>query len=139
MAALIVLIWLAAIAAGVLAQTTGTSLPPLMIASMDGRDLYQFYCASCHGKSGRGDGPVGPALKTRPLDLTLIARGNGGNFPGERLRATLSGSRATSTAAHGPAEMPVWGPIFRALDPNDARTAVRLDNLVRYLESIQLK
>jgi hypothetical protein len=35
--------------------------------------------------------------------------------------------------------MPVWGPIFRALDPNDARTAVRLDNLVRYLESIQLK
>jgi hypothetical protein len=36
--------------------------------------------------------------------------------------------------------MPVWGPIFKALDPNDERLVlVRLDNIVRYLESIQVK
>jgi len=33
--------------------------------------------------------------------------------------------------------MPVWGPIFRALDANDKANRVRLANLVRYLESIQ--
>jgi hypothetical protein len=35
--------------------------------------------------------------------------------------------------------MPVWGPIFRALDPNDALVAVRIGNLVIFLESIQVK
>jgi hypothetical protein len=35
--------------------------------------------------------------------------------------------------------MPVWGPIFRALDPNDATVAVRIANLVAFVESIQAK
>jgi mono/diheme cytochrome c family protein len=33
--------------------------------------------------------------------------------------------------------MPVWGPIFSALDTSDVRARQRLDNVVRYLESIQ--
>ena len=35
--------------------------------------------------------------------------------------------------------MPVWGPIFRGLDPSAARTTMRIDNLVTYLESLQGK
>jgi hypothetical protein len=35
--------------------------------------------------------------------------------------------------------MPVWGPIFRALDPNDTRTRVRIDAIVSYVASIQAK
>jgi hypothetical protein len=35
--------------------------------------------------------------------------------------------------------MPVWGPIFRGLDPSDTRVNVRIANLVGYIESIQLK
>jgi mono/diheme cytochrome c family protein len=124
MLALLVLIWFASMAVFARPQTTGSTLPPLMITSVDGRDLFQFYCASCHGKTGRGDGPVAPALKQLPTDLTLLAGRAGG---------------ATSPAAHGSSEMPVWGPIFRALDPNDRRTSVRIDNLVRFLESIQVK
>jgi hypothetical protein len=42
-------------------------------------------------------------------------------------------------ASHGSADMPVWGPIFRSLDRSDARTRVRIANLVAYIESIQSK
>ena len=35
--------------------------------------------------------------------------------------------------------MPVWGPIFRALDPKDSLAAIRIANLVTYVESIQVK
>jgi hypothetical protein len=27
------------------------------------------YCAPCHGRAGAGDGPVAPALRTRPADF----------------------------------------------------------------------
>ena len=40
---------------------------------------------------------------------------------------------------HGPGDMPVWGPIFRALDPSDARVKVRIENIVNYIESIQIQ
>jgi hypothetical protein len=33
--------------------------------------------------------------------------------------------------------MPVWGAIFRGLDPSDTMVEVRIGNLVQYLESIQ--
>ncbi len=31
--------------------------------------LYQQYCASCHGKTGNGNGPVGTFLTPRPRDF----------------------------------------------------------------------
>jgi hypothetical protein len=33
--------------------------------------------------------------------------------------------------------MPVWGTIFRGLDSNDQMTAIRIENLVQYLASLQ--
>jgi len=38
-----------------------------------GRQVYQESCASCHGMSGRGDGPVASALSPRPADLADAA------------------------------------------------------------------
>jgi hypothetical protein len=35
--------------------------------------------------------------------------------------------------------MPVWGPLFRELNPHDSRIDVRLLRLVEYLKSIQAK
>jgi mono/diheme cytochrome c family protein len=137
--ALVIVIWLAALGVTAGFQSTGSTLPPLAIKSLDGRDLFQFYCASCHGRTGVGDGPVARALKSAPADLTGLARRNGGVFPGDVARAAIAGSRPAAPPAHGPGDMPVWGPIFRALDPNDIQVAVRIDNLVGFIESIQAK
>ena len=40
-------------------------------------------------------------------------------------------------AAHGSREMPVWGPIFHQIESDVDRGNVRLENLVKFLESIQ--
>jgi mono/diheme cytochrome c family protein len=111
--------------------------PPLVINSMVGRDLFQFYCATCHGSDGKGAGPLAPSLRTRPADLTQIARHNGGRFPHVAIVRFIDGT--APVAAHGSPDMPVWGPIFRALDRSDARAKIRIENLASYLETIQVK
>ena len=35
-----------------------------------GGNLYQIYCATCHGNGGQGDGLVGAKLLLKPYDLT---------------------------------------------------------------------
>jgi mono/diheme cytochrome c family protein len=113
---------------------------PLAIPSLAGQDLFGFYCATCHGGDARGDGPVAAALKTPPPDLTRLARRNGGSFPRGRVVQFIAGGGTTLRGAHGSTEMPVWGPIFRALDPSDEKLVlVRIENIVQYLESIQAK
>ena len=36
-----------------------------------GKILFETNCASCHGTSGKGDGPVGAALDPKPRDFTV--------------------------------------------------------------------
>jgi copper transport protein len=36
-----------------------------------GRDVYTSYCETCHGETGRGDGPTGLRLVPRPADLRI--------------------------------------------------------------------
>ena len=118
-------------------QKSGPIMPPPGLESMYGPDLYRHYCATCHGKDARGNGPAAAALKVPPPDLTVLARRQQGVFPGVEVEALVRGGTAVS--AHGSAEMPVWGPIFHALDPSDARVKVRIASLVAHLESIQLR
>jgi mono/diheme cytochrome c family protein len=125
---------LTATAAG---QRTGPPPLPLVPESMRGADLYQLYCATCHGRDGRGHGPVASSLKTMPSDLTLIAARNNGLFPRARVEWVLAGREVVN--AHGSEDMPVWGPIFKGLDNSAARVKVRLANIVSYIESIQKK
>jgi mono/diheme cytochrome c family protein len=79
-----------------------------------GSGLYLRYCASCHGREGRGDGSVAPALGERPTDLTQIAAVNGGDFPFVAVAEAIDGTR--SPRAHGVSEMPIWPETFR-IDP----------------------
>jgi mono/diheme cytochrome c family protein len=116
-----------------------TGQPPLVIRSMAGPDLFVFYCATCHGKGGRGDGPVASTLKTVPPDLTLIAQRHNGVFPRSQVEQFITNDQGRLVSTHGTKEMPVWGPIFQALDPSDARVKVRIANLVDYIQSIQTK
>jgi mono/diheme cytochrome c family protein len=108
-----------------------------LIGSVEGPDLFRAYCASCHGTDGKGSGPAAAALRTKPPDLTTINRRSGGKFPSQRVREIIAGDNRI--AAHGSREMPIWGPIFHQVERDRDWGYVRLENLTKYLESIQSK
>jgi mono/diheme cytochrome c family protein len=116
-------------------DTPRQQAPRVLSDSLAGRDSFELYCAPCHGSDARGNGPVAPALKTAPPDLTQLARRNGGAFPADRVRAYVTGTGRT-LPAHGPAEMPIWGPTFRAFE-TDVWVQERIKNLVQYLSTVQ--
>jgi mono/diheme cytochrome c family protein len=117
-------------------QRTDTKPPSLLSPSLAGSDNFKTYCAPCHGRSGTGDGPVAEALTKRPADLTKLTLRNNGAFPSRSVREFVTlGNPAI--AAHGSTEMPIWGPTFRSLEPSDTLVAIRIANIVAYLESIQ--
>ena len=39
-----------------------------------GQNFYRQYCVTCHGKSGKGDGPFAERLITEPPDLTTVSQ-----------------------------------------------------------------
>ena len=108
-----------------------------LIASLKGPDLFRAYCATCHGEDGKGNGPVAPALSTKPSDLTTISRRNGGVFPSKHIRTIIAGDELI--LAHGSREMPIWGPIFHQVEWDRDYGDIRLQNVTKYLETIQQK
>ena len=115
----------------------GASTAPLprLIQSVQGPDLFRAYCAVCHGTDGRTPGPAASSLKARVPDLTLLRRKHLGRFPAARVRQTILGDSVV--AAHGSRAMPIWGPVFHQVENDMEWGNVRVDNLVKYLESIQ--
>lgn len=97
--------------------------------------LFRAYCASCHGADAKGNGPAAAALKTKVPDLTILSKNNGGEFPSAHVRKMIMGDDVVAT--HGSREMPIWGPVFHQIEWDVDRGYLRLENLVKYLESIQ--
>jgi mono/diheme cytochrome c family protein len=130
-----------ALAAAVLLLASGCGLcfgKPL--SEVDGKELYLSACASCHGASGCGDGPVARALKSAPPDLTQLARTHGGEFPRALVIETITGER--TIAAHGTREMPVWSRRFGTGGFGAPAVASvyahrNVEALTTYIESIQ--
>jgi mono/diheme cytochrome c family protein len=108
-----------------------------LIYSVKGPDLFQAHCAACHGENARGDGPLASALKTKVPDLTMLAKNNKGEFPSAPVRKIIIGEDIL--IAHGSREMPIWGPIFHQIESDQDWGNVRIENLVKYLQSIQRK
>jgi mono/diheme cytochrome c family protein len=103
-----------------------------------GAETYGEYCSPCHGRQGKGDGPVAERLKIAPSDLTALARTYDGKFPRSYVSAVLIFGKRV--ASHGPDDMPVWGAKFRKIDPEHDRSGQKhIDDLIAYLESIQAK
>lgn len=119
------------------AKTGQTQRPKPLIASVKGPELFREYCAPCHGEDGKGNGPVAAALNGKPSDLTTIAQSHGGVFPAKRVRDIIAGNDLV--LAHGSREMPIWGPIFHQVEWDQDLGHVRMENIVKYLESIQQK
>ena len=103
--------------------------------AVEGRALYDTYCAVCHGDDAKGRGPMARVLKTVPPDLTHIWMRQGGKFSLERVEKIISGE--TELGAHGTSEMPLWGPIFSQGVWDQDLGKIRIHNLAKYLEQIQ--
>lgn len=108
-----------------------------------GKEDFETYCASCHGESGRGDGPIAEFLALEAADLTKLARKNGGSFPSERVAQIIDGRQEVKV--HGPRDMPVWGDWFNseASQPGlrakerEIIVSERISALTLYIQSLQ--
>lgn len=122
------------------AQTTPAvkHVPITNTPSNSGKEMFNSYCAVCHGKDGKGGGPAASAMKTVPTDLTALAKNSGGKYPASHVAAVIRGQ--ATTASHGSQDMPVWGPLFSSISQgHDAQVQQRISNLVAYIESLQAK
>ena len=113
-----------------------------------GKNEYLRSCASCHGVSGKGDGPVAKSLSKPPTDLTRLADNNKGVFPVSRIYEVIDGR--IQVTIHGTREMPVWGEVYtrevrtrapRAMPDEmiDAMVRVRILGLIEYISTLQAK
>ncbi len=103
-----------------------------------GSATFALYCATCHGPSAKGDGPLASSMRRKPANLTELAKRNGGTFPSDQVARTVDGRNLPK--GHGGGDMPVWGPAFAKSAASDTSSAdERIRRLVTYLESIQVK
>jgi len=122
-------------------EKTVEKVPMKHTSAASGEEMYKSYCAACHGKDGKGDGPAASALKTPPANLSLLAKNNNGQFPADHVVSVLKFGSAAP--AHGTKDMPTWGPLFGSLDGKtgggDALVQLRIRNLTEYIKSLQAK
>jgi mono/diheme cytochrome c family protein len=113
-------------------------VPVKPTSAASGQEMYNTYCAVCHGKDGKGNGPAAEALKTVPTDLTTLAAKNGGKYPSERVSSAIRGD--VTIPAHGTKDMPVWGSLFWHMSQgHQGEVQLRIANLNKYIESMQAK
>ena len=120
------------------AQTKEVKRQPIQHTSAaSGSEMFNSYCAPCHGKDAKGNGPAAAAMKTAPANLAELAKKNNGKFPADHVANIL---RSGVSGAHGSADMPVWGPLFAQVSGRDeAIVQMRIANLISYIESLQAK
>jgi mono/diheme cytochrome c family protein len=127
----------ALLAGGAAGQTKIRKVPAKATRVIEGKELYREFCAVCHGTDGKGGGPAAAALVRSPGDLTTIARLNNHKYPEIRIQRVVQGE--DTVVAHGSRDMPVWGEIFRRTSANQDSGSIRVFNLVKYIESIQVE
>lgn len=130
---------LAAIVASAARLDSSAQFDAVTLADYSGAELFERFCAACHGSGARGDGPVASSLNVLVPDLTTIGS-RYGEFPATVIRDVIDG-RGIDMRAHGTRTMPVWGYEFWVEEGGDvvAQTSVRdaIGKLVEYLRSIQ--
>jgi mono/diheme cytochrome c family protein len=111
-----------------------------------GKREFESNCATCHGLTGEGDGPMRAFLVRPPTDLTTLARRSGGTFPRVDVAALIDGRGVPGPGPHGTRDMPVWGRVYREQAEHDLRGVPfprewtvqgRILALVDYLATLQ--
>ncbi len=107
--------------------------------SHSGAQLFQVYCASCHGADARGNGPVAEFLSVRVPDLTKLAVADGGEFPLDKVYRIIDGQ--SQMPVHGERHMPVWEYEFFGAEADDQsahqQATDKVNSLVNYLRTLQ--
>jgi len=99
-------------------------LAPGVLAAGDaaaGKEIYTSLCTRCHGERGKGDGPDGATLVTKPRDFTDCARMHALND-----QELVTVIKEGGPALHLSKDMPPWGTALQ--DPQIA-------DLVAYIRS----
>ena len=109
--------------------------------SAAGLEEFLHSCASCHGISGQGNGPLAEYMTVTVPDLTRIALENDGEFPMLQVIQIIDGR--TGVRGHG-SEMPVWGRRYQTeIAPSTGEYGAellvrgRILALATHLQSIQ--
>lgn len=107
-------------------------------SAASGQETFLKYCASCHGKTAKGDGPAVFVFRTPPPDLTTLSKRHENKFPAGYVGVVLTFGKRF--ASHGSEDMPVWGSTFKTLDPvHDPTGQQHIDDVVAYIRSLQVK
>lgn len=85
-----------------------------------GHEVYELYCATCHGNEGRGDGELAARLDPRPRNLADQAYME--RLSDEYLREFIT--RGGSNMHKSPM-MPSWAPVLRAEDVRNVVVYIR--------------
>lgn len=140
LAVILVAISALAVAQQAPAQTSPTvkHVPISNAPSNSGKDMFNSYCAVCHGTDGKGNGPAASAMKVPPTDLTVLTQKAGGKYPSAHVASVIRGQ--ASLPSHGSEDMPVWGPLFSSISQgHEGQVQQRVTNLVKYIETLQAK
>lgn len=117
---------LPAAAAMVAAATLGTTAAPAVsqeATNEEGRQVYEKWCAGCHGVDGRGDGPAAEWMLPRPRDFTTalfqIRTTPSGSLPTDEdiLRVIEQGMPGTT--------MPAWESLLSAREQEAVKDYVK--------------
>lgn len=93
------------VALALAALAVGPTLADPAASASLGKTLFKANCASCHGPAGKGDGPAGRLLPTRPANLSAS------KAPDDYLKMMIAeGGDAMGRSA----AMPPWGAILNS-------------------------
>ena len=107
-------------------------LVPAMASAGDaaaGKPVFQANCSSCHGMTGKGDGPVGAALTPPPRDLTT------GDFKFDTDGDGKPGTDADLKSVITKGALAYGGSPLMA--PWPTLTAAQVDDVVAFIRSLK--
>lgn len=102
------------IKASLVVLVVGLMLPNFVMAADTGADLYAAKCASCHGKDGSGNTPMGKNLKLKDLGSADVQKASDAD-----LKTVLE---------KGKGKMPAYGGKL---------SSAQIDDVVKHIRSLK--
>lgn len=99
--------------------TKATLTEPQKKQIKNGTRLFLQHCAMCHGKTGKGDGPVGKSLKPPPR-----------NFQKAEYKYSKNDKELLAFIQKGKGAMPAWEKVLKP---------EQIQDIIAYLHTLKVK